>query len=263
MHKSPPKGEFCEPIEPCEVDTPYGKITGKKCGIGKLAYHNTIIEKAEEIAKSCALKGGQHANQLGQDALSLSGCPTQGYGGNIKFVLKANGDMQPMCYYEWANNKKVDSGLEKEAHDVKTPNGEPMGTNRVRGKYGVNISMYEDEAEFVTQKDIPLDKNLVKIEYWVPWKIERYSFNSRCDGCIPSYANVDDRPISALLEQIERANAVANKLGVPFEVKSCFTAMKAGWGNQFIPLNKENLEKLRNGIRPEIVQGPIPEDCLC
>lgn len=258
----------CVASEDCSVQTPHGMVKGKSCPIGDKAYHNTIVDRAIEIEKAKALKVGQHPGALGEDVLSLSGCPTQPYGGNVKFILKSNKDMKPMCYYKWEENKEVDHGIEKEAM---TEADGPVGANRVRGKYGVNISMYDRECEHVSHKDIPLKKNLEKIEYWIPWKIEKYSFDHGCKGHYPGYANVngDEQGIRVMKENIETVKAIAKKLEVPFEVKSCFSALKASWGERYIPLTEETLKKFAEGITPEVVgsgsldRSKIPDKCKC
>jgi len=253
--------------EDCTVQTPHGVIKGKKCPIGKKAYHNTVPDIAGFIAKSGVLKVGQNVGVLGQDTLSLSSCPSQGYGGNVKFVVKANKNLNPMCYYVWdenTENKKADTGICQEASETEV--GKSLGTNRVRGKYHVNLSMYKRECEYVSHKNIPLKKNLEKIEFWIPWKIGKNEYNHACKGVLPGYANVepgDERGIKVLKEQIEQVNGQANKLGVPFEVKSCFSALKASGGDRYIPLTDENLKKLAAGITPEVVEGKIPEKCKC
>jgi len=255
----------CVASEPCAVETLHGLIKGKKCPIGDKAYHNTVPDIAGWIAKSGTLKGGQHIGALGEDVLSLSSCPTQGYGGHVKFVVKATKNLKPMCYYKWDENKEADHGIDVEA-SAKSETGESVGANRVRGKYGVNLSMYERECEYVSHKDIPLKHNLEKIEFWIPWKIGKHQYSHSCKGSLPGYANVvpgDETGIKVLKEQIEQANGQANKLGVPFEVKSCFSALKASWGDRYIPLTEENLKKFAEGITPEVVEGKIPQKCKC
>jgi len=259
----PNKNGKCVANEDCTVKTPYGLISGKKCAIGNKAYHNTTVDGAVAIAKSGALKVAQYPGVLGTNALSLSGCHTQAYGGNVKFVLKSSKKIVPTCYYDFNENKEADRGIDKEAHE-KT-NGENVGLNRVRSKYGVNISMYKKECEYVSDKDIPLKPNLEKVEYWIPWRADKNSYDHRCEGTGPSHANVNgyEQGVKVIRDQIERVNEAANTLGVPFEVKSCFSAIKTGYGDQYIPLNEENLKKLAQGIRPKIVDGKIPDKCIC
>ena len=252
------ENKYCVASEPCSVQTLHGLIKGKKCPIGKNAYHNTVPDIAGFIANSGALKGGQNVSVLGQETLSLSSCPTQGYGGHVKFVLKATKNLKPMCYYEWKENRETDKGIDLEAH-TQNAKGETLGPNLVRGKYHVNISMYEKECEYASHKNIPLKKNLEKIEFWIPWKIGKHEYSHKCEDSIPNYANVepgDERGIKVLKEQIEQVSAQANKLGVPFEVKSCFSLLKASWGDRYIRLTDENLKKFEKGIIPEVEDIP-------
>lgn len=254
--------KHCIASESCTAETPYGVVQGKKCPIGDEAYHNTIVDRSIEILESGVLKTGQHPGALGQEVVSLSSCPTQGYGGNVKFILKNGKEVRPMCYYEYEPHKEVDRGIEKEAReDIDGM----KGSNRVRAKYGVNFEMYRNECEYVSDKNIPLKPNLKKIEFWIPWRIEKFSFSHRCRGSHPGYANVGGyfSGVKLLQEQIKRVKDAAEKAGVPFEVKSCFAALKTGWGDQHIPLNKANLEKLADGELPAIVKGKIPEKCTC
>jgi len=248
----------CTASIPCSVQTLHGLIKGKKCPINKKVYHNTVPDIAGFIAKSGTLKVGQNVGVLGQETLSLSSCPTQGYGGNVKFVLKANKSLKPMCYYEWKENRETDKGIDLEAHS-KSVAGETLGLNRVRAKYSVQLSMYDKECEYVSNKNISLKKNLEKIEFWIPWKIGKNEYSHGCEGVSPNYANVhpgDETGIKVLKEQIEQVNGVANKLGVPFEVKSCFSLLKASWGDRYIPLTDENLKKFEKGITPEVETIP-------
>lgn len=252
----------CQATEPCSAETLYGITKGKKCPVGDEVYHNTTTDGAVLIGESRKLKVGMHVGGLGQDVLSLSSCPTQGYGGHVKFVLKKTSQVRPMCYYDYHENKEIDRGIEKEAREE--ING-PVGANRIRGKYGINLSMYKGECEYVGDKDIPLKGNLKKVEYWIPWKIRKHAYNHACKGHFPSHANVDgsESGIKVLKEQIEQVKSVAQKQGVPFEVKSCFSTLKAGWGDRYIPLNKENLQKLAEGKMPDVVEGKIKEECGC
>lgn len=262
-HGNPAKLRECEASEPCKVVTPHGTFRGVRCPSGKEVVHNSPLFKAEEIVKSGALKPSMHKTSLGQDAISLSSCPTHGYGGNVKFVFKAKDvETRPMCYYEWEHNKEADSGLEKEGHELM--NDMPYGANRIRGKYGVNISMYRRECEQIADKEIPLTK-LQRLEFWIPWKIREHVYNHACEGHHPSTANVDGREymLKNLQDQIARAKKLAEKVGAPFELKSCFNSLRSGY-NRSIELNKENLEKLKQGILPEDKpKDQVNENCKC
>lgn len=232
-----------------------------ECPQGDTVYHNTTLEGTKQIVESGRIRAGSEG-ALGQDVISLSSCPAQHYGGNVKLVVDARGlKLRPMCYYGGSEYKEVDRGVEKEAHQ-KTDG--VAGVNRVRAKYAINYDMYNNECEAVAYEHIPISR-IKKIEYWIPWQVdERYSFSTGCAGTSPAYSHGEYRdPVKQVQENIAQAKVASDKIRVPLEVKSCFTALKTGWGDQYIPLNDRTLKMLEKGRTPATVQGKVPQLCRC
>ena len=259
---------LCLPSIPCARWTPHGTIEGLQCDIGSEINHNTTIQALPSIIDSGRLIPGTQKEALGQDALSLSACPSQHYGGNVKLVFDAEWlrpQLRSACYYQHYDpprNQAIDDGLDKESREPY--DGSFKGSNRVRAQYGINLSMYGEECEVTSYDPIPLEGNLKRIEYWVPWQLGTYSYSLRCRGSGPAYSFSQFGSATKFLkEDIERVKGEAKRARVPFKVKSCFTALKPDWGNSYIPLNEKNLEMFSRGITPPIVEGEAPQECRC
>lgn len=273
----------CLPKLPCVRQTPYGEVEGLKCELTDEVNHNTTISGAVKIAESGYLKSGAYKGGLGQDAISLSSCPAQDYGGNVKMIFdsgKILDKLRAMCYVDFSSvydeegqrrpgpYDHVERGMGKEA--TEEIDG-PRGSNRVRAKYAVQLDMYRDECEYLTYEDIPLRGNLKRIEYWIPWKNFRGdSYSHGCDRGRPRYANVHNDLVDYLGQAIEKAKNAAAIAGVDFDVKSCFTALKTGWGETYVPLTEDNLKKMKEisaaHFREELskmVEKDVPQECRC
>lgn len=277
---------LCLPRLPCARVTPYGHVEGLKCELTEEVNHNTTVESAVKIVESGTLKSGAVRHVLGQDAVSLSSCPTQSFGGNVKLVFdskKILDKLRAMCYVNFGRiwdekmmdsrpgpYEDVDRGLGKEA--TEEVNG-PRGSNRVHAKYAVQRKIYDKECEYLAYEDIPLRGNLKRIEYWMPWRgFKAASYSHGCDGASPKHANVHNDLTDNLGMNIEKIKNAADRAGVDFDLKSCFTALKvARYGdNKFVPLTEENLEKMKEipvvHFREEMYKmavKDVPEECKC
>lgn len=255
----------CIPTEKCFRKTPYGDVDGMQCPITDKLYHNTTVMGLQNIVADGKIRiMGPERTAIGQDAISTSPCPAQHYGGNVKLVIDAKGlDARPTCYYEYEGHEHIDRGVEKEA--TQKINGS-AGVNRVRSNYAINLSIYNEECEAVVYNPIPVSK-IKAVEYWIPWRFdEKHSYSTRCTGSMPHYAHSDyGAGMKILQEGISEARQSAKKIGAKFSVKSCFTALKPGWGNEYIPLSSKNLNMFAKGVVPPLVQAKkhVPEKCRC
>lgn len=271
---------LCIPTRRCHRFTPSGEIDGMECPVGDTVYHNTTLSGAASIAEDGHIKVTDKG-ALGQDAISLSPCPAQHYGGNVKLVVDTKGlELRPTCYYEYEGaNKDTDHGFENEARQER--NGSFQGVNRIRAKHGVNLDMYNEECEVISYKDIPT-KKVKRVEFWVPWRVdERNTFSTKCVGSVPSYAHGEFGDVMGKLQfNIATARDIARKMGAKFAVKSCFTALQTdSWGDRYVPLDKKNLSLLARGKAPVEKKTPmetrtdkiygvrrvkkLPEKCKC
>ena len=246
---------LCIPTRRCIRQTPVGEVEGMECPPNDVVYHNTLIGPAKKIAEDGKIRI-EKREALGQDAISFSSCPSQRFGGNIKLVVETKGlHLRPMCYYDHEKEKDVDRWIGSQ-HDM----------NRVRAKYAVDAAvLHMQECENISYDPVPA-KAIKKVEYWIPWRVEDSYPNVGCEGAMPHYSFSErflSDPVGKVHENIAEAKKVADKLGARFEVKSCFTALKTGWGDQYIPLNDRNLKMLEKGKTPTTVKGKVPELCRC
>lgn len=258
---------LCVPTERCSRATPWGIVEGMKCAIGDEIYHNTTLKALEGVVEEKAIKPGVKKGILGQDVLSMSSCPPQHYGGNIKLVVPSEQvDARAACYVNFGSDapeehQAVERGMEEESR--KKMNDDVKGDLRVRGDYAIQPDIYTEECQYDIKEKVSADK-IKRIEYWIPWRINPWgNYSTRCRGSHPGYANVDGKTITVLHEQIAKTKESAKQLKADFKVKSCFSALKTGWGDQYIPLNEANLAKIARGETPEVVRGKIPQKCRC
>lgn len=258
---------LCIPTEPCSRATPWGIVQGMKCYLGEEINHNTTIDGLEGIVKEGSIKPAMKKGLLGQDVSSLSSCPAQHYGGNVKLIIPSDEvEVWAACYVNFGSDapeehKKVERGMVDRSREKM--NEDRRGDLRVRGEFAIQPDIYTEECQYDTKEEISVDK-LKRIEYWVPWSIDPWgSYSTRCRGSHPAYANVHGRSLDVLKQQINRAKQAAQKVGADFAVKSCFTALKTGWGDQYISLAEKNLKLLAEGKMPAIERGEIPQKCKC
>ncbi|MEM2445439.1 MAG: hypothetical protein QW734_02130 [Candidatus Bathyarchaeia archaeon] len=260
MTGKPPQ---CLATQPCQKETPWGTVKGFKCQLSDELYHNTTLEKLKKIIEDGKIKVPREPHDLlGQDAISLSSCPTQTYGGTIKLVIPSKAvSAHPMCYYNPNEHPQVEKGLDEEAQ--KKINGY-AGPNRVRSWHQVNSNVYSKECEYIVYHDIPTS-NIKRVEYWIPWQPGMPTFNVSCENVYPRYIfdQLGRDPTETIIQEIQEAKKLAQKIGAEFDVKSCFTSVKTGWKNYGYQLTKENLEKLKRGIKPESHPNAVTETCLC
>lgn len=263
-----------------------------KCELTEEINHNTDVPSFLKIAENGSLKIIDKRRVLGQDAISLSSCPAQTYGGNVKLVFNSEGllpQLRASCYvdFSWKEDPEtgkmgpgpygeVDKGMSREAQ--KEIDG-LKGDNRVRAQYAVQPSIYTDECEYLSYDDIKLKDHLKRVEFWIPWKIGTYAYTHDCDRSSPKYANVHGHPTELLGDDIQKVKWATERLGrelerdVDFDVKSCFTALKVGWGDKHIALTDENLEKIKDlagqsaaRFRDELLElseRGVPQECIC
>lgn len=269
---------LCLPSQPCVRATPYGTAEGMKCALGPEVNHNTTLEQFPKIVENGELRPGAREWVLGQDAVSMSSCPSQSYSGTVKFVFdsgKVLDKLRAMCYVNFSpgcpeEHRAVEKGMSKEGAE---PRDEGItGDNRVRAKYGIQPDIYTEECEYVAYEPIPLKENLKRVEFWIPRRIDApWESNFGCRGTSLNYANVFGHPPEVMLEHIGKVREAAERLGVDFKVKSCFPYMRTGrWGNTYYDLTEENLEKLARGERPEevtisdkVIHSKAAKVCRC
>ena len=256
---SNPYRDVCKATEHCKAVTPYGTAEGKKSTLGDEVNRLVTVDDFDRIAEKGEIEPSRYT-----EAVSLSTCPTQTYGGKVRLVLhseRIKDKLIPMCYISRDHEaNEIEAGMDEEAL-AEEAKGREWGTNYVRAKYAVSPDVYSAECQCEARERVPLERNLKRIEYWIGG-IKPQDFNVGCENFHPHVAGLYSRP-EDYLEQIRRTKRIAEKLGVPFEVKSCFNKVRAGWYTA-IELNEENLRRFAEGeIPPSKPEKEIPETCVC
>lgn len=265
----------CKPIEKCTIKTPYGEIHGKKCIQGTELNRLVSLEDFKGISQR-----GQILPSKTTEHVSLSSCPTQTYGGEVRLILDAAKVSQletfkPMCYLplryfeESPHKKEVMAQVGEEVSQLSVQ-GKDDAHNYVRAKYGIGEAIFASECEFETYEPVPIKSTLKRVEFWIGEWEKRPGIQMSCDNFTPAMAGIYADP-QDYVERIQEAKHIAKKLGVPFKVKSCFKKLCPGVRG-FLPsteraieLTEENLAKLGEGIIPESkLSTEIPEpECRC
>ena len=74
---------------------------------------------------------------------------------------------------------------------------------------------------------------------------------------LPSYANVTDKDPQIMIDEVQELREISERYGVPFVVKSGFRSTKLlGW-RSYTPLDKKNLNLIKEGIIPK---GTLSEE---
>ena len=247
--------DWCKPSKPCRVETPYGMAEGKMCPLGPEVNRLVTVEDFERIAEKGVVEPNKYTG-----VVSLSSCPTQTYGGTVRLVFdteKIKDKLIPMCYV--SPKSKVMCEIEKEA-DKLTNKGVPRARDYAYAKYAVSPDFYARECEYESRQPIPLKGTLKRVEYWIG--MHPHAFNLSCERTYPHRAGDWISP-EDYLEEIQKVRKIAEKLGVPFQVKSCFNKLMVSW-NKAIELTPENLKKLAEGKLPEPKPADeILETCNC
>ena len=250
------KTDVCKATEPCRAVTPYGTAEGKKSSLGNEVNRLVTVEDFDGIAKKGEIEPSRYT-----EVVSLSTCPTQTYGGKVRLVLDSEGikdKLIPTCYIPF--DTEVERGMEDEAHRL-AKEGKEWTYNYVRAKYAISPDIYDAECQYEAREPISLKETLKRVEYWIGG-IKPQDFNVGCERLHPHIAG----PYSTAqdyLDHIQRAKRIAENLSVPFEVKSCFSKLRASWYTA-IELNEENLRKFAAGeVPPSKPEKEIPEICRC
>ena len=251
--------ELCRATEHCKAVTPYGTVEGRKTSLGREVNRLVTVEDLQKIAEKSKVEPSRYT-----EAISFSTCPTQTYGGKVRLVFDAErlrDKLEPVCYITPDGEaNKIEKGIDEEAMEEAAKKRE-WAYHYVRAKYAVSPDIYARECQYEARESIPLERNLKRVEYWIGG-VKPGDFNVGCERIHPHVAGAYSRP-EDYLEHIQRAKRIAEKLGVPFEVKSCFNKLRAGWYIA-IELNEENLRKFAEGeIPPSKPEKEIPETCVC
>ena len=247
---------LCKATEPCKAVTPYGTVEGKKSTLGDEVNRLVTVEDFDRIAEKGEIEPSRYT-----EAVSLTTCPTQTYGGKVRLVLHSEtmkDKLIPMCYIPF--DTEVEKRMEDEAHKL-AREGKEWTYNYVRAKYAISPDIYARESQYETREPVSLKENLKRVEYWIGG-VKPGDFNVGCERLHPHIAGPYSTP-EDYLDHIQRAKGIAEKLGVPFEVKSCFNKLRAGWYTA-IELNEENLRKFAEGEIPSSKpEKEISETCRC
>jgi len=237
-------------FEPCTVECLGVTIHGLKPTAGREFYHRTDIDDLEKIVEDGKLRPSKDTN-----VVSLSSNPKHTFGGAVRLIIdKDDLDLEPVCYHS-SDEKKIYEA-EKKYRDEINPVYMPNEFYSYCKTYPV---LYASECEFMSKEPIDLDK-VKKIEYWLEDAVGSVSCKRRhppilnYDGWSKSYEHVKN--------EIKEAKDIAEKLGVPFEVKSCYKYMEVPCNNIdnnvesssllcAVELNDENLEKMSNLENPD------------
>jgi len=246
-------GDTCKATEKCVVENKYGREEGLKCHLGAEVNRLVTVDDFENIANRGVIY------PIGETrVISFSSCPTQGYGGKVRLVFdveKVKENIEPMCYL--SNESKILDKMEEEIQITKQPF---VTADAVRGNYNANLLIYSRECEYTSKEPISIGL-LKRVEYWIGGS-KPFDFSVDCERTYPHRAGVFSRA-EDYKPDIMRTKRISEKLGVPFEVKSCFNSLEAGL-DEAIELNEENLEKMKNG---EIPKGryykEVEEKCSC
>jgi hypothetical protein len=262
-----------EPTLSCSVDTPVGEIVGKKCPKGERLFHRTHADKLEGILEDGEISPSESKHGLEDTGItSMSSNPSHTFGGSVRLVMdpKRIDGLEPVCYYDHDEMEEKVFELEDMVKE-EDPNIMP---NEWRAKYGINpLNPYADECEWFTREDIEKEA-IDRIEYWYPWR--RPSSNCSCENKGPKYAMGyawGRNFFEDVKEDIEESREMAEKMGVDFEVRSCFKWLQKkkdkrnSRAKEWCRLDEDNLDRLKEGEdlvcqdeKPEIFEeGPIHE----
>jgi len=224
-------------------------------------FHRTTVKNLEKIKES----GKLTPSEIG--AISLSSSDEHTYGGNIRIVFdedKINQPLEKMCYISDENSEqKYDRISDREVRERSYMEKFPIyAYNKFAADMGITHGIYKSECEVMARKPISLDK-IKKIEYWLAPKT--MDFNPSCNNYHPHSIDIQDITWGKTQGEIMKAKKIAEELGVPFEVKSCFNAaVDYMFGiRKYYPLDKENLERIKNGKEPVGQKEPIKLKCRC
>jgi len=219
-------------------------------------YHRSTARNLTKIAENGEIKPSADTKVV---SLSASGHHTFGGPIRLKFNKRDLVNAEPMCYAKGDDYSKYSS-----IRDSRVSDEFPL--NRVSADLGVTSSIYDEECEVMSRESIPTDR-IEESEYWLTGLS---TYNVSCRRQLPSYIDGTGwggRVWEDVKREIDEARSAANRLGVPFTVKSCFSQVRLGW-NTYMPLDEENLKRMSNGQEPKVLEGvQIPdvgrEDCQC
>jgi hypothetical protein len=243
---------LCRATVPCRRETEFNTAEGKQCPLGPEIYHRTLPQNFEKIAEERVLKPSERIGTV-----SFSICPTHAVGGTVKLVfdrdeVEKNAKLRPMCYVSGKEGERVLNEIEKTTAE----------RDRAFAKYGVQPPVFEHECEIVSDTSVPV-KGLKKVELTLDWWPHAYRI-----GCEEKYPHEIDASgwTGSTLEDwkrtIKEVKEKSEKLGVPFELNTCFNSMRLGFG-RYVALNKENLKRLERGEDPVEQSEPPEQKCYC
>jgi len=245
--------KLCRATVPCRRETEFNTAEGKQCPLGPEIYHRTLPENFKKIAEERVLKPSERT-----DTVSFSTCPTHAVGGTVKLVfdrdeVEKNVKLRQMCYVLGKEGEKVLYEIEKSTADI----------DRAFAKHGVQPKVFENECEIVSDTQVPV-KGLKKVELTLDWW--PYAYRIGCENKYPHHIDLSGWSSPIRLEDwkrtIKEVKEKSEKLGVPFELKTCFNSMRLGFG-RYVELNKENLKRLERGEDPVEQSEPPEEKCYC
>ena len=249
------------------------------CDESDIVYRREKIDIAEKIVEN------GYFTPSDTNVFSVSANPHYTFGGPVRFVFNKN-DMvcpvEPMCYVINPDEEDKYDKLKWEKEEYYTINYDKFFgdkfvnvSNLVDAEYGMTSESYIKECEHMAHCSVPISK-VKKIEYWIGQTIgirENVSCENLGTGYIDAsgYMDWDDYKRDVLVGNVGRARRLAQMLGVPFEVDSCFSAIRVGHGmvaGDWAILDEENLRRIAEGKDLIItkIEKDLPfsgSDCLC
>lgn len=221
----------------------------------KELYHLTSVAAAGMVIEAGKMEPSGHSKSV-----SLSANPDHTYGGRVKitFDRRKLPELQPMCYYDM-HSPTADAYYRAEDKRKKESNY-ARSLDDMRAEIGMQPDVYQAECEWFTRETLPVPKDSIKkIQYFItpPMNPARVD----CTGYFPHIVDLHTHgTYRELLSDIKEVRQMAQKVGAPFEVMSCFPFIQLGPG-QYIDLTDDNLGKLSRVENPVIINKSPLEEC--
>lgn len=260
-------------FEPCERQVRGEIIKGEQCeSTGSTYYHSTNAKNLSQIKEDGLLKPSPNPSDDGTVNFSFN--PHLHRFGSIRFLfdrqkLEASTPLKSMCYATGESIRK-EADIIDELQRERMDEGDYSGRWRIEHELGVETPVYRSECKRYTTQNVPL-REAKTIEYWLPWKPGPFSSTCGCNvsplhGVWDTWATGLSDSLKQIQSEIREAKAVAEKLGVPFHVKSCYPYATLD-RDRVVILDEDNINRLENQQQPELKSrwGAIfPEEkCLC
>ncbi len=252
---------------PCTRKVDSAEVHGMACQDNGELYHHTSFDNFESIMNDKVLKPGM--GPLDDGTVNYTGNPNFHRFGAIRLVFDSSikDRLIPMCYVRGEDMAILSNAVSRREHESNFE----IPSNRIQNReFAAEPWLYKDECKWLSKDEMSLN-GLKRIEYWIPWSPIRPNSpaGSSVSPCYPDYTAwqtgiSSQQNVRSMMAQIIKAAAAAERLNVPFEVKSCYRFIAVDGG--YIPLDESNLAKMSRGMMPKVITASrLPEErsCLC